>query len=883
MFEGVRLMRFTHTTTFPDPRERVVWVDVLKAVAAFAVVMTHVASIPWQALEYQGDGWLATSFYETATRFAVPVFFAISGFFLLNPKRNITIGKLYKRYLPRAFAATAAASILFVLLQQALHGWLGWRQVLSGAVDGPYFIWYMWTLMTLYVITPLLMPIASNEKLLNYALVVLFCLGFGKYTCLALAPDSIASLAFSNLTLVPIEVESLFCYLLGAWIASHALTRRGGGAVIMVGFLAFVLSLYLNSWHSGADLYYVARDNVLIVVFSIGVLVLFAGRKFNRRLSRIALFLSSYALWIYLVHPFVRELFESLPMFSPMKQWLLDNTLVGIPVVTTLVYLFTLLLSVTLKWGVGKVGQTVKKARGGKRGLGALAIAAGIAFCLTAVNPLDAHAAQVSTIAGVNRFETAAKAASQAYPSGCNKVIIAGSEAWADALSGAGLAGALDSPILFTEKDGLPSETSRAIATLGASEIVLLGSPDSVSVATAEQIRSLPGVQVLHRVGGDTRYDTQLAVYNFGKSEYDGIDHWRHDLVICASGENFPDALSASPLAFAQAAPVFLVDATGKLSAGQEDRLLSGSFGRAVVMGSSVAVDDSVVGYLEAVTAFSSDRSLPNTVRLGGADRFETSALFARWCVGEGYLSWDNAAFVSSFLPFDALAGSVVQGKKRSVLLLAGDANSSTIAEFARQSGSISHYTFFGSTAAVSDNLRSYISFSLQFGYALPAGGTRISDGSYIWCDSSGVYRQDNVYYRSYIDKANRYGSLTSWLILVDTVANRTLVMSWGVGTWVVEKDFLCTTGAWRTPTVKGQFTVGLRGISFGSGYTCWYWTQFYGDYLFHSVLYQPGSMSRIQDGRLGINASHGCVRLDLANAKWIYDTIPSRSKVVVF
>ncbi|WP_334296422.1 L,D-transpeptidase [Mediterraneibacter catenae] len=69
----------------------------------------------------------------------------------------------------------------------------------------------------------------------------------------------------------------------------------------------------------------------------------------------------------------------------------------------------------------------------------------------------------------------------------------------------------------------------------------------------------------------------------------------------------------------------------------------------------------------------------------------------------------------------------------------------------------------------------------------------------------------------------------------------------------------------------------------FGSGYTCWYYTQFYGNYLFHSVLYNPGSMSSIQDGRLGINASHGCVRLSLSNAKWIYDNIPSSTKVVVY
>src|SRR5699024_9243681 len=92
-----------------------------------------------------------------------------------------------------------------------------------------------------------------------------------------------------------------------------------------------------------------------------------------------------------------------------------------------------------------------------------------------------------------------------------------------------------------------------------------------------------------------------------------------------------------------------------------------------------------------------------------------------------------------------------------------------------------------------------------------------------------------------------------------------------------------CTSGAANTPTVKGQFTVKGKGLAFGSGYTCWYYTQFYGNYLFHSVLYVPGSQSALVDGRLGINASHGCVRLALTNAKWIYDNIPVGTKVVIY
>ena len=77
---------------------------------------------------------------------------------------------------------------------------------------------------------------------------------------------------------------------------------------------------------------------------------------------------------------------------------------------------------------------------------------------------------------------------------------------------------------------------------------------------------------------------------------------------------------------------------------------------------------------------------------------------------------------------------------------------------------------------------------------------------------------------------------------------------------------------------------MGSKGYYFDSGNArCYWYTQFYGDYLFHSVIYNKGSKTSIQDGRLGMQLSHGCVRLNINNAKWIYDNIPSGTKVVVY
>lgn len=41
--------------------------------------------------------------------------------------------------------------------------------------------------------------------------------------------------------------------------------------------------------------------------------------------------------------------------------------------------------------------------------------------------------------------------------------------------------------------------------------------------------------------------------------------------------------------------------------------------------------------------------------------------------------------------------------------------------------------------------------------------------------------------------------------------------------------------------------------------------------------------MTKVKDGRLGMRLSHGCVRLAIENAKWIYDNIPSGTTVIIY
>ena len=131
---------------------------------------------------------------------------------------------------------------------------------------------------------------------------------------------------------------------------------------------------------------------------------------------------------------------------------------------------------------------------------------------------------------------------------------------------------------------------------------------------------------------------------------------------------------------------------------------------------------------------------------------------------------------------------------------------------------------------------------------------------------------------------AKEYNSPTQYFIWVNTNNPRVYVFEGYNHNWKLLKDIPCSVGAPSTPTIKGIFNIGIKGDSFvvrdNPKLQCNYYTQISGNYLFHTVLlYRNGE---IADGRLGLKLSHGCIRLSIPDAKYIYDTIPKGTTVFI-
>lgn len=100
-------------------------------------------------------------------------------------------------------------------------------------------------------------------------------------------------------------------------------------------------------------------------------------------------------------------------------------------------------------------------------------------------------------------------------------------------------------------------------------------------------------------------------------------------------------------------------------------------------------------------------------------------------------------------------------------------------------------------------------------------------------------------------------------------------------------RRMIASGGKPESPTPPGTYQLYTRGHSFWSakfGEGAYFYVQFMGDYLFHSVPFdESGAVKEEEHQKLGKPASHGCVRLSLADAKWFYDNVPDGTLVVIY
>ena len=108
------------------------------------------------------------------------------------------------------------------------------------------------------------------------------------------------------------------------------------------------------------------------------------------------------------------------------------------------------------------------------------------------------------------------------------------------------------------------------------------------------------------------------------------------------------------------------------------------------------------------------------------------------------------------------------------------------------------------------------------------------------------------------------------------------------LGVYDLVQSFTCSTGL-HDSTPHGVFLDGhpLNRWHYFKKFYCWaqYSFEIEGDILFHSVIYSSNNENSLRSGSLyalGNPASHGCVRLQVADAKWLFENCKRGETVIV-
>ena len=160
--------------------------DLLRVISSFAVVVIHVTSAAMNTTEVSSQTYMANALLNSIMRWAVPVFFMISGALFLDPKREVTTKKLFTKIIPHIVICIIIWGGIYSILDQYLYGTLSVKSILIalyGIITGNtgYHLWFLYDILMLYIAVPIFRLITCNatKRQIEYALAVWFVVSIG--------------------------------------------------------------------------------------------------------------------------------------------------------------------------------------------------------------------------------------------------------------------------------------------------------------------------------------------------------------------------------------------------------------------------------------------------------------------------------------------------------------------------------------------------------------------------------------------------------------------------------------------------------------------------------------------------------------------------------
>lgn len=337
---------------------RIIYFDLLRIFSVFFMIALHVASREWYSTPVTSVQWIVFNTWDSLTHFCVPVFIMISGALFLNPKNEIKLKKLFGKNILRIVTAfifwSAAYAVYGHFISPDKSDSFSAAAFLKDFLYGRYHLWFLFTIVGLYIITPLLRKITESKFLTKYYIIIFF----------------IFTLCFNTLAVIqvfkaPVETISekisigLACgysgyFVLGYYLANEDFSKTARKIIYALGVLSAFFTVTLSAFSSikGGKGNTELLNNLLPGMFFWGtsIFVFFRYHFSNLKLSesklKFLLLLSKLSFGIYLVHDFIITLLERIGITT-----LSYNVFISVPLNSLVVFA----VSFIIIWVISKI------------------------------------------------------------------------------------------------------------------------------------------------------------------------------------------------------------------------------------------------------------------------------------------------------------------------------------------------------------------------------------------------------------------------------------------------------------------------------------------------------------------------------------------------
>lgn len=312
-------------------KKRDINLEALRVFATFCVIMLHVSASNWGYIDVNTKSWEILNIYNSLVRFSTPIFVMISGVFLLDCKKNISIQGIFKKNIKKVAIAFVFWSFFYAIIP-VISNKSSHTEFLKNFVAGHFHMWFLYMIIGIYIITPFLRKIAENEQLVKYFLVLSFIFVF-LFKLLSVIPVISDIISVIN---TKMSINFVLGYT-GYFFAGYYLKNKPVKnpkiiyflGVIAIGFTIFATK-YVTKLQNKAYIEFFSyyMPNVLIV--SVAVFVLFLNLKIPEKFDKIVIILSNLSFGVYLIHPFVNTIIYKFITTSSI------NTIISVPLITSL-------------------------------------------------------------------------------------------------------------------------------------------------------------------------------------------------------------------------------------------------------------------------------------------------------------------------------------------------------------------------------------------------------------------------------------------------------------------------------------------------------------------------------------------------------------------